>query len=222
MTTAEFIKKLDSKIALLQKGEALQRAVLAINTERTARIFERGLNTSGSKIGDYSTKTMLATKGQFLQESKFKQSVQEIQGVVYSSNIKTRQTKAKKGAKKKVPVWIKFPKAKKAVPVMIIDGGYKQFRAIQGRESSFANLRYTNELQNDLGNGALSKGASGIVKPTPIKISNTKYRITLKKDINIKKVEGLEKKFGKFLGHTKEEKELFQKVYAFEVEKILK
>lgn len=186
MTTAEFIKKLDSKIALLQKGEALQRAVLAINTERTARIFERGLNTSGSKIGNYN-----ATKPVYINPNDAPKGGNQV---------------GKSGKKIKS---LYYP-------------SYKAFRSAMGRESNFVNVRLNNELQNDLGNGALSKGASGIVKPSPIKISNTKYRITLKKDINIKKVEGLEKKFGKFLDHTKQEKELFQKVYAFEVEKILK
>lgn len=99
---------------------------------------------------------------------------------------------------------------------------YKAFRAGMGRESGFINLRLNNELQNDLANGNLARSTNGITPPIPIKISNTKYRITLKKDINIKKVEGLEKRFGKFLEHTKEEKELFNKVYQDEILRILK
>ncbi len=98
---------------------------------------------------------------------------------------------------------------------------YKAFRAAMGRESGFVNVRLNNELQNDLANAVVSKSSDAVAQPKPIKVSNTKYKITLKKEINQKKVEGLEKKFGKFLDHTKQEKELFNDVYSKEVQKIL-
>lgn len=99
---------------------------------------------------------------------------------------------------------------------------YKDFRRAMGRESEFVNVRLNNELQSDLANGLLSKTSSSLATPKPIKVSATKYKVTLKKDINIKKASGLEKKFGKFLEHTKEEKTAFSKVLKFEFDKILR
>lgn len=98
---------------------------------------------------------------------------------------------------------------------------YKDFRKAMGRESSFVNLRLNNELQSDLANAQLSKTSSTLAKVNPIKVSNTKYKVTLKKQINIDKVDGLTAKFGGFINHTKEEKEIFNRVYQFEVSKIL-
>lgn len=186
MTTAEFTKKLDGKIAELQKGNALKIAVLAINTERTARIFSDGLNSAGGKIGSYNS-----TKPVYINPD----------------DAPKRGNQVGKSGKKIKSLY--YP-------------SYKAFRQGMGRESNFVNVRLNNELQNDLGSGALSKGADRIVEPKPIQVNVNKYKITLKKEINQKKVEGLERKFGKFLEHTKAEKDLFQKVYKFEVDRILK
>ena len=68
---------------------------------------------------------------------------------------------------------------------------YKDFRKAMGRESEFVNVRLTNELQNDMANANISKTSNAIASPKPIKVSSTKYKVTLKKEINIKKTEGL-------------------------------
>lgn len=99
---------------------------------------------------------------------------------------------------------------------------YKNFRKAMGRESEFVNVRLNNELQSDLANANISRTSTKLGVPKPIRVSKTKYKVTLKKDINIKKSEGLEKKFGKFLEHTKEEKAAFAKALKFEFDRILK
>lgn len=98
---------------------------------------------------------------------------------------------------------------------------YKAFRQAMGRETAFVNLRLNNELQGDLANAQISKSSNGIAVPKPIKVSKTEYKVTLKKDINQKKVEGLEKKYGVFLKHTKEEIELFHKTIRVETSLLL-
>lgn len=98
---------------------------------------------------------------------------------------------------------------------------YKAFRAAMGRESNFVNLRLNNELQSDLANAQLSKSSNTLAKSNPIKVTSTKYKVTLKKQINIDKVDGLTARFGSFINHTKEEIDIFNKVYNFEINKIL-
>jgi hypothetical protein len=99
---------------------------------------------------------------------------------------------------------------------------YKAFRQAMGRESGFVNVRLNNELQNDLANGSLSKSSNKVnLKVNPIKVSKGVYKVVVKRQENIDKVKSLEKKFGKFIEHTKEEKDLFTKIIDKELELIL-
>lgn len=99
---------------------------------------------------------------------------------------------------------------------------YKDFRKAMGREDSFVNIRLNNELQNDLANGSLTKGSDKVnMKVKPIKVSKGVYKVVLKKDENIKKMQSLEKKYGKIIEHTKEEKDLFTELLNKEVAIIL-
>ena len=115
--------------------------------ENIRRIHNTGKDADGKLIGagQYSTKPSLATKEQFTKKSAFIPTV-VASGVSYSSSIKTRKVKAKKFAGGDRWLWIKFKKAKKAVPVMVLEGGYKELRSIQQKEVSHVNLQYTGLL----------------------------------------------------------------------------
>lgn len=129
------------------------------------------------------------------------------------------------------PVYIDPDKAPKKVKQIGKNGkpiksgyykSYKEFRQAMGRESGFVNIRLNNELQNDLANGSLTKSSNKVnLKVTPIKVSKGVYKVVLKKQENIDKMVGLEKKYGKIIEHTKEEKELFTKVIDTELGLIL-
>src|SRR3990167_1863618 len=98
MTTEQYILKLRANMNdLKSNNRPLALAVASVHAEQMERIFVKGGAESG-RIGSYSTKPMLASKGQFIDASKFK-----------------------------ITKWVKFKKAKKAVPVMEIGGGYKAF-----------------------------------------------------------------------------------------------
>lgn len=221
MTVKDFVDRLNQKIKDIETNNTpLKRAVLDTTAKQAKRIFADGLKTDGSKIGTYSTKPMLATKDQFLQESKFK--VTQIE----SSKLKTitkgkNKGKTKSAGKSSVEYWIKFKKAKKAVPVMVLENGYKEFREIQGREGSFVNIRYSNDLQSDFSNVVISENSTSVPSPAPIKVDSNTYKTTIKRDINIKKKEWLEKKYGKIFELSKFEKENFYKVLAFEYKKAM-
>lgn len=209
MTVKEYKNKLNRKLKELESDKALRIAVIAVNELRQKRIFEDGKNSSDKKIGTYSTKPMLATKSQFDKKSAFKQS--KVEETRLLRNKKGIPTPNKRGDTKKIinaPLWIKFPKASKAVPVMELEGGYKEFRGIQGKEPRFVNLRYSGELRNDLGTGLLKK-------------DNNLYQVVLKKDIDVKKIGGLEKKYGEVLKHTPFERKRFNEIVQFEINKII-
>lgn len=150
---AEFqskVKKIDDKKAMLRE------IATTLYGNISHRVHNEGKDAKEQPIGKYSTKRMLATKKQFKVQGKFKQSKVETQQVKYSIN-KKGEVKAKKGSKKKTPLWLKFPKAKKAVPVMIIDGGYRDFRNIQGMDAMNVNLNYYGKLRKDFGFSADGK-----------------------------------------------------------------
>ena len=95
---------------------------------------------------------------------------------------------------------------------------YKDFRKAMGRESEFVNIRLTNELQNDLANGSISKSINKVSAFNPTKIGKSNYKVSLKKQVNIDKIEGLEKKYGQILNHTKKEMEIYQDVFNKELQ----
>jgi hypothetical protein len=93
---------------------------------------------------------------------------------------------------------------------------YKDFRSKQGRESSFVNLDLTGELQRDI-----AKGTGGIDIDS-FRFDNNEYRITVDKDINVKKVEGMEAKYGKQIFQpTERELEAMVKTIDFELNRFL-
>ncbi len=89
---------------------------------------------------------------------------------------------------------------------------YKDFRKDMGRESGKVNLRLTNDLQSDLSNATLTKSENTIATPSPIKVSNHEYKVTLKRPLNIKKKEGLEDKYGEVFRHTKDEVDKYYEI----------
>lgn len=90
---------------------------------------------------------------------------------------------------------------------------YKEFRQRQGRESGFVNLDLIGELKLDI-----AKGES-IRDVNKFKVNSNEYSITVSKEINEKKVKGLEKKYGKIFTPTDKEIEKMIEVINFELKK---
>jgi hypothetical protein len=76
-------------------------------------------------------------------------------------------------------------------------------------------------LQSDFANSARTNTAG--VPPTGevIKVNNDLYVESLRRDINVKKLEGLVEKYGNFVAFTQKEKDDFQRIYAIEMTKLL-
>ena len=80
---------------------------------------------------------------------------------------------------------------------------YEAFRKEIGRPFSSVNLVLSGDLQSDFRKAAIGSPAKAT------KIDNLKYAIQLDREINEKKMEGHEKKYGKITDPTKEEEENF-------------
>lgn len=117
----------------------------------------------------------------------------------YPNNLPRRQSpKGKPGAERNV-------KNRKTVYFK----SYQDLRAKQGRESSFVNLRLTNDLQSDMANSGVSKSSDKIASPNPIMISPNEYQLRLRRKENVQKRIGLEKRYGTIFDLTKDEQKLF-------------
>jgi len=158
MTTNEYLTQLNRRLNALDEAKLIYPIATEIHRRQLKRLFDEGEKASG-KIGSYSTKTMLATKSQFVKQGAFKQTVRTV----------TR----KNGKAKKVPLWLKFKNASKAVPVMELTGGYKQFREIQGRQGAFVDLQLSKDLRNDYA-AHLKTDGNSVVSTVSRKINRDK------------------------------------------------
>ena len=87
---------------------------------------------------------------------------------------------------------------------------YKDFKQKMQGQSNFVNLRLFNELQSDFSNANVQVlGGRGSARHNPVKITPNEYHITLRKDINVKKKNGLEEKYGEIFKLTDKERQLF-------------
>ena len=189
MTTDQLIAKLKKRVAEIDEAKLVYPIAAQVHRLQVKRLFDEGEKANG-KIGNYSTKTMLATKRQFLRQSAFKQS--------------KRSKTLKNGKTKQVPLWLRFKNASKAVPVMELTGGYKQFKEIQGRNGAFVDLQYSKDLRADFA--------------THLKEDGNSVVSTVSKKINRDKISWLSTKYGPDLFKLKESEKQF---FATETTKAL-
>jgi hypothetical protein len=182
-----FLNTLETEMPKLSDEVALDALALIKN-----RIIDQGKGIEGAA---YSTKPMLATKEQFIVKSRFKQSTEEVV-------LKRDGKKNKKGQLVKRGVWLKFPKAKKAVAVMKIDGGYREFREIQGRPGDHVNLSYSGKMWQ--GTTIVARARNGYTWVTIIGGGNQEAQ---------DKLSWMTDKYGKFLSVTDEEEKNLSLVF---------
>lgn len=126
----------------------------------TRRVFMHGKNADGSAIGSYSEKDI------WLNPNKMR--VRNQKGF--------RPLKGKKGN-------TKFKSDPTRVRKTSYFDGWKGFRQAQGLRTGFINLNYTGDLKSDVENPKNNV-------PTPIKVSEGKYKVAIKRPENIKKYPG--------------------------------
>lgn len=127
MTPEQFIAQLRKQKSALQVAaeQSLEEAAKATHIKVANRIFLEGKAADDGKIGNYSTKELVVSKKAFHKKGAFKQS-----------------TRPNKGGGTR-PMYVKFPNAKKATPVMVLPGGYRQLKQIQNMQSWYVDLVYS-------------------------------------------------------------------------------
>lgn len=100
---------------------------------------------------------------------------------------------------------------------------YKSYKALKRQQgfSGKVNLRLKNELQSDFANASIAENNDSPPKPNTIKVSPNEYQIVLRKQINVDKKKGLEKKYGDVFIHSKKERKMFHRVAQKELIKYL-
>lgn len=181
-----YINELEKDIKGLPKAvdESMRVAVRVSHNDTVVRIFERGQATSGAQIGQYSTKPTLVGSSSF----KTKGAANKIFGST---------------AKRAAQEWRRVG----GHNLVLLPGGYKEIRRLEGLETGFVNLRWTNNLQSDF--------RASIQKRKP-----TQYVTGTNRDDNAEKIGHLEDHFGKeIFAPTEQESDIFVTVQNRELEK---
>lgn len=118
---------LKDKLKEINEGSfrASVAAATALKAEMLDRIFGQGKDSTGGKIGSYSTKPYYADKESFIRKGSFKP--------VGKYGDKKFTTGKKKGQPHQS---------------MYLKGGYKEFRDIQGRQTQAVDLKLSGSLFN--------------------------------------------------------------------------
>jgi hypothetical protein len=124
----EIARNLDDKMPDIIATQSM----VELQGEWEDRIALYGKNTNGDNIGTYSTKPAYFSESEFIRKDKFKpQGKDGFKG--------QRITYDKKKGTAKISKKVK-PKS------MFLQGGYNQFRDIQGRETPNVNLKFSGSM----------------------------------------------------------------------------
>lgn len=115
----EIAKNLDNKMPNIIATSSM----LELMADHKERIFDKGLNTENSKIGEYSVEPSYFSKDSFIRKASFKQQGKEKKG------------KFKNGNERKS---------------MYLSKGYSEFRNIQARQTEHVNLKFSGSLESAL------------------------------------------------------------------------
>ena len=208
MTIKEFQVSLDNRVKNLKLfTDPLRIAAFTTTAKMGERIFDDGKDVDDLQISrpGYST---YSTKPIYINPATLKNmNVPGNIGKPIGKPIGKKKTGSRKNTLQKVKGELFAVEAKRKT--VYLDGGYKELRNKLGRRIDVIDLKLSGELRMDF---AKSKSAPA----KPIKISETEYQIRLDKEINQKKREGAEDKYGTIFSLTDSEKKLFFDTMQFE------
>jgi hypothetical protein len=98
---------------------------------------------------------------------------------------------------------------------------YYDLKQQQGFDPNTVNMRLTNDLQSDFANSQKTNTTGAPPVGEVIKVNNNRYVEALRRSENVDKLKGNIKRFGNFVAFTQKEKDDFQRIYAFEMTKLL-
>lgn len=196
MTTKEWIDKQKKLLKdLVEKNKPLEVAAKSVMALQATRIFKEGKKSDGSQIGKYDTTTPFYINPDYSPRA----SANKAKG------IKGLKRTGKDGESK-----FKNGKAHKTS----YQKSYSDFRKNIGRQNTKVDLTLSGDLQSDFRNAQV-----GSVSVKPKRISASEYQVVIKREINQKKMEGMEDKYGKITPMTKFERSEFIRIAGFELRK---
>lgn len=213
MTIKEFRVSLENKVKNLKTFTVpLKFAAFDTTAMMGERIFDKGLDFENDQISrpGYST---YSTKPIYINPDTLKKmNVPGNIGKPIGKPIGKKKTGSRKPTlqKKKGELFAVETKRK----TVYLDGGYKELRNKLGRRIDIVDLKLSGELRMDF-----SKSKSAPAKPTMV--NELEWQIKLDKDINAKKREGLEDKYGTIFSLTEQEKEKFFETIGFKFRELL-
>lgn len=192
ITAQEFKDRLLRAAEKLQaENTPLKLATYSVVAVQAKRIFTDGMNTAGQKHAYNSTNPLYVNPSTTFNGGK-----------LGTPTGKTGRTVFESGKKKGQPHKTVYLES------------YKDYREKIGREAEFVNWELSGDLKSDFEN---PQGGT----PTPIKVSENEYLSGLKRDLNVKKREGLESKYGRIFWLSDTEKQLFYDTASFELRRLL-
>lgn len=189
------LEDLNKKLELLERN--ILSAAATIVTEYAAdytAVAIHSLQKEGVDGAKYSTDPMLATASMFNKKAAFKPTVvgttlgRDDKGKLVKGGVRTKKGNVRKSSTEDLYKWVKFPGAKKAVPVMELEEGYKELRQLNGLQISHVDLTFTGRMLQNI--RVLRDEQKGFKFLAFIGASNEE---------NKKKMEGLNKRYGNFL-----------------------
>jgi hypothetical protein len=202
---------------LLKEGPNIVQTV-AVNALALSKLR---IQKTGVKGKQYSTKEMLATASQFNRKQGFKPTeieFTEIGRIGQRNQVAggfrqpgTGRVDRKGAERKKRWLWIKFKGAKKAVPVMVLPGGYKQLRQLNGLQTGYVDLTFSGRMFQNI----------KLLAPINKRTKFTAFIGATDKE-NRDKVRGLSIRFGQFLDPEKSELAILSDIQNNKIREIIK
>lgn len=145
----DLLKDLDKlEAALIKAGPKIAQEV----AQNAAALAIHRIQNEGIEGKSYSTKPMFATESNFNIKDRFEPTEIATQlgfdaaGEPVKGGVRTKKGTIKKSATKKRLLWIKFKGAKKATPVMLLPGGYKQLRQLNGLQTNHVDVTFSGRM----------------------------------------------------------------------------
>lgn len=185
--------------------------------QNTAALSIRRLQKEGIPGKRYSTKPMLATRDQFNRIDRFKPTPiatllgRDDSGSLIPGGKRTKKGTVNKNTTEARVMWIKFKKAKKAVPVMILPGGYEELRKLNGLQTAHVDLTFSGRMTQN-------------VKVLDSKNQEFKFYsfIGVTQAEEKAKLRGNRDRYGPFLDPTEKEIEIIKPIPFNRIEKLFK
>lgn len=194
LTVEQFnIKLTNFANKIIDENVPLQKAVIDIAPKIADRIFNQGKKTDESPIGQYDTTMEMYINPDYSPRSGANKA-KGIQGLKPTTGKTGKHIFASTGEPHKT-TWV---------------ANYKDFRNRIGRRIDTVNLNLSNDLESDF------------KTRNPVRVNSNEYEMRLKRPLNVKKVEGNEKRFGRTFAVSQKEKKHFIDTLNFEINALMK